>query len=168
MVSHHASSCPLKHSSPFSDSFGIRYIMVYHICSYVCILIFSNIIWHYMVIWCYMHIIHHHTTCSGQQTSTRIHWDLLTTPVASLRRSVGDLDEPFGRLDASPEEKEVAELLESLPPHHLKASFWRFWMILGHVEPMFHSIRPSNKKRPHESPKWNIMNNFDTHFACGI
>eukprot|EP00435_Cladocopium_sp_Y103_P064230 s351_g25.t3 len=41
----------------------------------------------------------------------------------SYLRSVGDLDEPFGRLDASPEEKEVAELLESLPPHHLKEDF---------------------------------------------
>ncbi|CAL1168472.1 unnamed protein product [Cladocopium goreaui] len=41
----------------------------------------------------------------------------------SYLRSVGDLDEPFGRLDASPEEKEVAELLESLPPHHLKENF---------------------------------------------
>lgn len=38
----------------------------------------------------------------------------------SYLRSVGDLDEAFGRLDASPEEKEVAELLESLPPQRLK------------------------------------------------
>lgn len=41
-----------------------------------------------------------------------------------LRRSVGEMDEPFGRLEPkSTEEKEaleVAELLESLPPHHLK------------------------------------------------
>ncbi len=46
------------------------------------------------------------------------------TRVNYLRRSVGEMDEPFGRLEPkSTEEKEaleVAELLESLPPHHLK------------------------------------------------
>lgn len=52
-----------------------------------------------------------------------------------LRRSVGEMDEPFGRLEPkSTEEKEaleVAELLESLPPHHLKVrdvelmSWWK-------------------------------------------
>ena len=45
------------------------------------------------------------------------------------RRSVGDLDEPFGRLEASPEEKEVAELLDSLPPHHLKDSCRHFLLV---------------------------------------
>ena len=51
---------------------------------------------------------------------------------------MGDLDEAFGRLDASPEEKEVAELLESLPPQRLKARFLGdFYGILGHRCPFY-------------------------------
>lgn len=41
---------------------------------------------------------------------------------------MGDLDEPFGgRLEATAEEKEVAELLDLLPPHHLQEGTGVCW-----------------------------------------